>query len=109
MGTIDFLKGKINEAAEQAKEVAEQARGKAGAFAAEHSGHAEGAIGKATEFVNARTDGKYADTVTKVGHLARKGVDKAAEQAPPTSVPGGGTRMSGGVAGDGTPMSGPVR
>ena len=109
MGTIDFLKGKITEATEQAKEVAEQARHRAGEFAAEHSGKAEGAIGKAGEFVNTRTDGKYAGTVGKVSDLARKGVDKAADQAPPTSMTNGGTPMRGGTGYDGTPMSGPVR
>ena len=98
MGTMDFLKIKINEAAEQAKEVADKARHQAGSFAAEHSGKAEGAIGKAGEFVNSRTGGKYSEHVSKVGDLARKGVDRAAEQAPPTTMPGGGT-----------PMSGPVR
>jgi hypothetical protein len=106
---MSFLKGKIYEATEQAKEVADQARHKAGAFAAEHSGKAEGAIGKAGQFVNARTDGKYADTVGKVSELARKGVDRAADQAPPTTLPNGGTPMRGGTASDGTPMSGPVR
>lgn len=109
MGTMDFLKGKINEATVQAKDVAEQALQKAGGFAAEHSGKAEGAIGKAGEFVNARTDGKYADKVGKVSDLARKGVDKAADQAPPSSLPGGGTPMSGGTSSVGTPMTGPVR
>lgn len=109
MGTMNYLKGKLGEAADQAKEIADQALGKAGSFAAEHSGRAEGAIGKAGEFVNARTDGKYADKVSRVGDLARKGVDRAAEQAPPTSTPDGGTPMAGGTASTGTPMSGPVR
>ena len=109
MGTIEFLKGKIGEATDQALHLADQARGKAGSFAAEHSDRAGGAIGKAGEFVNARTDGKYAGTVGKVGDLARKGVDLAAGQAPPSTVPGGGTRMRGGVSSDGTPMRGPQR
>lgn len=109
MGTMNFLKTKIDEATVQAREVAEQALGRAGAFAAEHSGKAEGAIGKAGEFVNTRTGGKYAEHVTKVGDLARKGVDKAAEQAPPTTMAGGGTPMRGGTATTGTSMSGPVR
>jgi hypothetical protein len=109
VGTMNFLKTKIDEATVQAREVAEQALGKAGAFAAEHSGKAEGAIGKAGEFVNTRTGGKYAGQVTKVGELARKGVDKAAEKAPPTTMAGGGTPMRGGAASTGTPMSGPVR
>ncbi|WP_106207460.1 antitoxin [Kineococcus rhizosphaerae] len=106
---MDYLKGKLGEAAEQAKEIADEARGKAGAFAAEHSGHADGALGKAGEFVNSRTGGKFAGPVSKVSDLARKGVDLVAEQAPPTTTPDGGTPMRGGVASDGTPMTGPVR
>ncbi|WP_432562209.1 antitoxin [Kineococcus sp. SYSU DK003] len=106
---MNYLKGKLGEAAEQAREIADQARGRAGTLAAEHSGKAEGAIGKASDFVNSRTQGKYADKVTRVGDLARKGVDKAAEQAPPTTMPQGGTPMRGGTTTDGTPMTGPVR
>ncbi|WP_432514070.1 antitoxin [Kineococcus sp. SYSU DK001] len=106
---MNYLKGKLGEAADQAKEIADQARGRAGAFAAENSGRADGAIGKAGEFLNARTGGKYADTVSRVADLARQGVDKAAEQAPPTTTPDGGTPMRGGTSTDGTPMSGPVR
>jgi hypothetical protein len=109
VGTIDFLKLKIGEAADQALQLADQARGKAGSFAAEHSDRAGGAIGKAGEFVNSRTDGKYAGTVGKVSDLARKGVDLAADQAPPSTLAGGGTPMRGGVASDGTPMRGPQR
>lgn len=109
MGTIDFLKVKIGEAADQALHLADQARGKAGSFAAEHSGRADGAIGKAGEFVNTRTDGRFADTVGRVSDLARKGVDLAADQAPVSPLEGGGTRMRGGVSSDGTPMRGPLR
>jgi hypothetical protein len=107
VGTIDFLKVKIGEAADQALHLADQARVKAGTFAAEHSDRADGAIGKAGEFLNARTDGKFADQVSKVSDLARKGVDLAAEQAPAATVAGGGSAMRGGVSWDGTPMSGP--
>ncbi len=109
MGTMNYLKGKLGEAADQAKEIADQARGRAGTFAAEHSGRADGAIGKAGQFLNSRTDGKYADKVSRVADLARKGVDRAAEQAPPTTTPDGGTPMRGGTTTDGTPMTGPVR
>ena len=107
MGTMNFLKGKLGEAAVQARDAAEQARLRAGSFAAEHSGTAGDAIDRAAHFVNQRTEGKYADTVVKVSGVARKGVDKAAEQGPPFE--GGGTRMAGGTSSTGTPMSGPSR
>ncbi|GAA0316973.1 Rv0909 family putative TA system antitoxin [Kineococcus aurantiacus] len=109
MGTIDYLKGKLGEAAGQARGIADEALAKAGTFAAEHSGTADGAIGKAGEFVNSRTGGKFAGPVTRVSDLARKGVDLAAEQAPASTTPDGGTSMRGGRAWDGTPMTGPVR
>jgi len=109
MGTMDYLKGKLGDAAKEAKEIADQARERAGTFAAENSAKAEGAIGKAGEFVNSKTDGKFAGQVGKVSDLARKGVDKAADQAPASTTPDGGTPMSGGVSSDGTPMGGPAR
>ena len=109
MGTMQFLKGKLTEAAGQAWEVADQARGRVGSFAAEHSSTAGGAIDKAASFVNARTEGKYADKVVRVGEFARKGLDLVAEQAKSSPWAGGGTPMRGGAGGDGTPMSGPRR
>ncbi|MGI4895970.1 MAG: antitoxin [Janthinobacterium lividum] len=109
MGTMNYLKDKLSDAAVQARDAADQARQRAGSFAAEHSGRAGGALDKAAAFVNDKTDGKYADKVDKAAGVARKGVDKAAEQAPLTSMEGGGTPMRGGTAGDGTSMSGPLR
>ncbi|MEZ0163811.1 antitoxin [Kineococcus sp. LSe6-4] len=106
---MNYLKGKIGEATDQALHLADQARGRAGSFAAEHSDRAGGAIGKAGEFVNSRTDGRFAGQVTRVSDLARRGVDLAADQAPPSSLPEGGTPMRGGVSSDGTTMRGPVR
>lgn len=109
MGTIDFLKGKLNEAAGQARGAAVTAKDKAGAFAAEHEGTAGGALDKAARFVNEKTDGRYAGQVGKVTEVARKGVARAADEAPSPSTAAGGTRMTGGTSTDGTPMSGPLR
>lgn len=108
MGTMDFLKGKLNEAAGQAREAAGTAKDKAGTFAADHEGTAGGALDKAARFLNDKTDGKYADKVDKVTEVARKGVARAADEAPPRSATGG-TPMSGGTTTDGTRMSGPAR
>jgi len=97
VGTLDYL-----------RKAAEDAARKAGAFAAEHKDTAAGAVDKAATFVNTRTDGKYADTIKKAAGAAQTGVHKVVGQ--PAAGPvteDGGTPMRGGVASDGTPMTGP--
>ncbi|MFB9378014.1 antitoxin [Kineococcus gynurae] len=107
MGTFDYLKDKLGQAADQAKVVAGQAKDKAGTFAAEHSGQAGSAIDRAAAFVNDKTEGRYADRVAKAGAAARTGVRRVADEAPANPPEAGGTPMDGGTPTDGTPMTGP--
>ena len=97
MGTLNYL-----------RKAAEEAVSKAGAFAVEHKDTATGALDKAASFVNERTDGKYADKVAKATSAAQSGVAKATgASAPQGTATDPGTRMTGGVSSDGTPMTGP--
>ncbi len=107
MGTMKFLGLKLDEAVEQARVAAEQARTRAGQFAGQHSGQADTVIRKATTFVNERTEGRYAGPLERATKVAQSGWQRAAGVHP--GFEGWGTPMRGGTRTDGTPMSGPSR
>jgi hypothetical protein len=73
MGFMDKLKGTAN----KAKDLAADAKGKAVEAVDEHGDQIKGGIGKAGEFVNKQTKGKYADKISQGTAKAEQLVDKA--------------------------------
>ncbi|MCI2240323.1 antitoxin [Paenibacillus sp. TRM 82003] len=107
MGTMKYLGLKLDEAVEQARVAAEQARTRAGEFAGQHSQQADTVFRRATTFVNERTEGRYAGPLDRATKVAQTGWQRAAGVRP--GFEGWGTPMRGGTRTDGTPMSGPAR
>ncbi|WP_337061084.1 antitoxin [Kineococcus sp. G2] len=107
MGTMKFLGLKLDEAVEQARVAAEQARSRAGEFAGQHTQQAEGVFRRATTFVNERTEGRYAGPLERATRVAQSGWERAAGVRP--HFEGWGTPMRGGTRTEGTSMSGPAR
>ncbi|MEO7131729.1 MAG: antitoxin [Dermatophilaceae bacterium] len=68
--------GQVQEAATKA---AAQAKEKAGDFAEQNKDKVAGALDKATQVIDEKTDGKYHDKVAKATGAVAKGVDKVAE------------------------------
>ena len=72
----------VTEAAAQAEKAVFAAMEKAGDYVHTHGEQIESFLDKATTSIHQRTDGKYADTVTKVRGFVESGVARIAEQRP---------------------------
>lgn len=96
MSFLDKMKKKADELGlvEKAEHAAKQAREKAGELAAENRDKIDNVVTKAGSAIDQRTEGKYADKITKAKEQIAKGVDKVAEKDP-----GHGPAGASGVAG----------
>ncbi|GAA1782540.1 MAG: hypothetical protein LCH77_02630 [Actinobacteria bacterium] len=70
-----------------AKKTLEDAKAQASALAADNRGKVDDWVAKATEAVDARTDGKYHDKMQKFSVAVGNAVDKVAERGPGRSSP----------------------
>ncbi|HNM97557.1 MAG TPA: Rv0909 family putative TA system antitoxin [Marmoricola sp.] len=76
------LERRFNEIAEQTERVFKTAVEKAGDLAHDKRADIDGLLDKVEGALNQRTEGKYADKVTKVKTNLQTGVDKLAEKRP---------------------------
>lgn len=74
------LPEKTEQLQEAATKAAHQAKEKAGDLAEQNRDKVTGALDKATQVIDEKTDGKYHNQVTKATGAVSKGVDKLAEQ-----------------------------
>lgn len=70
---------------------------KAGDLAHDKRDDIEGWLGTATEAINGKTDGKYADKLTKLRETLLSGVDKVADKRAPGAQDSGTTPSEPGV------------
>jgi MT0933-like antitoxin protein len=71
----------------QGKELADKLRHGAGEQIAQHEEKIKETITKVVEFVNAKTDGKYAEQVGKAASFVEHGVDRLAAEGRPAESP----------------------
>jgi hypothetical protein len=74
------LDRRLNEAVVQAEKAVTQAVESAGSYAHEHRDDVERLLTRFSTSIDERTDGKYADQVTRVRTQLERGVDKLAER-----------------------------
>lgn len=74
------LDRRINVLAEQAEQAVVRAMDTAADYAHEHRDDVDRLLTRATTAIDERTDGRYADTVSKVRHQLDRGVEKLAER-----------------------------
>lgn len=82
--TVDDLKldERFTEIASQTEKAFKTAVEKVGTFANDKRSDIDGLLDKAEGAFNERTEGKYADKVTKVKGTVKTGVDKLADKRP---------------------------
>ena len=78
------LDRRLNEASVQAEQVLSRALDTAAEYAREHREDVDRLLTRVSTTIDERTDGKYADKVTKVREQLERGVSKLAERRPPT-------------------------
>ena len=76
------LDRRLNEASEQAEQVLRRALDTAAEYAREHRGDVDRMLARVSTTIDERTDGKYADKVTKVREQLDRGVERLAERRP---------------------------
>jgi len=76
------LDRRLNEASVQAEQAVKRALGTAAEYADEHRDDIDRLLDRVTTSIDERTDGKYADKVTKVREQLDRGVEKLAERRP---------------------------
>lgn len=96
------------ELVDDGERIAKEAITRAGNVAHDRRGEVEGWLGKATGAVNEKTEGKYADKVTKVRDTLLEGLDKLAQRRTPDSTPESGPPQALPDGGAGKPADGGV-
>ncbi len=76
------LDRRLNEASVQAEQALKRALDTAAEYADEHRDDIERLLTRVTTTIDERTEGKYADKVTKVRAQLDRGVEKLAERRP---------------------------
>jgi len=76
------LDRRLNEASEQAEQVLRRALDTAAEYAREHRDDVDRLLSRVSTTIDERTDGKYADKVTKVREQLDRGVERLAERRP---------------------------
>jgi hypothetical protein len=76
------LDRRLNEAAEHTEEAVSRALDTAAEYAREHQDDVDRLLTRMSTSIDERTEGKYADKVTKVREQLERGVGKLAERRP---------------------------
>jgi hypothetical protein len=76
------LDRRVNEFSDQAEQAAKRALDKAAEYAHEHRDDVDRLLNRASTSIDERTEGKYADKVTKVRAQLDRGIEKLAERRP---------------------------
>jgi len=77
------LDRRLNEASVQAEQALHRALDTAADYAHEHRDDLDRLLTRVTTSIDERTEGKYADQVTKVREQLDRGVERLAERRPP--------------------------
>ncbi len=78
------LDRRVNELTEQAEHVVRRGLDSAAEYAHEHQDDVDRLLTRVSTSIDERTEGKYADKVTKVREQLERGVSKLAERRPPS-------------------------
>ena len=77
------LEAQLTNLVDEGEQLVKDGVTKAGAVAHEKRDDIDGWLGKATEAINTKTEGKYADQLTKLRTTLLSGIDKVAEKRQP--------------------------
>lgn len=80
------VEGKLSGLVDEGEKLVGEAVTKAGTLAHDRRDDVVGWLDKASETVNSKTEGKYADKVTKLRDVLLSGLDKVAEKRPGPDV-----------------------